>query len=88
MPCDVAYDVVENDVKRSLKKSTPKDIEISSIKCFDVYMGHGIPDGMKNIGITIEYRSNTRTLTDKEIQECFNSVQDILSEKYDLRRIS
>lgn len=88
VPCNVSYDVVENDVKRALKKSTPKDIEISSIKCFDVYQGHGIPDNTKNIGITIDYRSNTRTLTDKEIQECFNAAQDILAEKYDLRRIS
>lgn len=84
----VPYDVIECDVKRALKKSTPKDIEISSIKCFDVYQGQGIPDGMKNIGITIDYRSNMRTLTDKEIQECFNASQDILAEKYELRRIS
>ena len=44
---------------------------------FDVYVGSGIPDGMKSLAVRFTYRSATRTLTDSEV----NEVHDRLVER-------
>ncbi|MBN2538943.1 MAG: phenylalanine--tRNA ligase subunit beta, partial [Deltaproteobacteria bacterium] len=44
---------------------------------FDVYIGKGIPDGMKSLAVRFTYRSATRTLTDDEV----NEVHDRLVER-------
>ena len=79
---------IEDSVMKSLRKTTPKDINIESITFFDVYSGDGVPDGMKNIGMTINYRSDKRTLLDSEVQNCFNLLQDELSKSIKIRKLS
>ncbi|MBW2598631.1 MAG: phenylalanine--tRNA ligase subunit beta [Deltaproteobacteria bacterium] len=44
---------------------------------FDVYIGKGVPDGMKSLAVRFVYRSATRTLTDVEVSE----VHDRLVER-------
>jgi phenylalanyl-tRNA synthetase beta chain len=79
---------IEDSVMKSLRKTTPKDINIESITFFDVYSGDGVPAGMKNIGMTINYRSDKRTLLDSEVQNCFNLLQDELSKSIKIRKLS
>ncbi|MBW2649496.1 MAG: phenylalanine--tRNA ligase subunit beta [Deltaproteobacteria bacterium] len=44
---------------------------------FDVYVGSGVPAGMKSLAVRFTYRSATRTLTDDEV----NEVHDRLVER-------
>ncbi|MDR1595354.1 MAG: phenylalanine--tRNA ligase subunit beta [Puniceicoccales bacterium] len=77
---------VESNVLRFAKKNISEEIFIESVNVFDVYRGEGIPDGMKNIGITINYRSDRRTLTDAEVQTAFNSTQSDIEKLYKIRK--
>lgn len=79
---------VENNVMKAAQKNVSKDVLIESIKVFDVYRGKEIPDGTKNIGLTINYRSNGRTLTDSEIQVAFNAMQLEIEKLYSIRKQS
>lgn len=40
---------------------------ISGVKLFDIYRGDKMDAGMKSIAFSVQYRSNDRTLTDKEV---------------------
>ncbi|MDR1890750.1 MAG: phenylalanine--tRNA ligase subunit beta [Puniceicoccales bacterium] len=77
---------VENNVMKAAQKNISKDVFIESIKVFDVYLGKEIPTGTKNIGLTINYRSNDRTLTDSEIQTAFNATQLEIEKLYEIRK--
>ncbi|MDR1173258.1 MAG: phenylalanine--tRNA ligase subunit beta, partial [Puniceicoccales bacterium] len=79
---------VEGKVIKAAQKSISKDVLIESIKVFDVYQGKEIPDGTKNIGLTINYRSNGRTLMDSEIQAAFNAMQSEVEKSYGIRKQS
>jgi phenylalanyl-tRNA synthetase beta chain len=79
---------VEGEVMKAAQKSISKDVFIESIKVFDVYQGKEIPDGTKNIGLTINYRSNGRTLIDSEIQSAFNAMQSEVEKSYEIRKQS
>jgi phenylalanyl-tRNA synthetase beta chain len=53
----------------SLKESLIEEIEL-----FDLYSGRPIPDGKKNLGVRIHYRSSEKTLSD----ELVNPIQENL----------
>jgi phenylalanyl-tRNA synthetase beta chain len=78
--------VVENNVMKAAKKALDRDIFIESTNVFDVYSGQGMPEGTKNIGVTISYRSDRRTLTDSEIQTAFNAAQHEIEKLYKIRK--
>ena len=42
---------------------------------FDVYSGEGLPESKKSLAFNMKFRSNDRTLTDKEVGEVFSAVQ-------------
>ncbi|MDR2737800.1 MAG: phenylalanine--tRNA ligase subunit beta [Puniceicoccales bacterium] len=77
---------VESNAVKLAKKNLPGGVFVESVSVFDVYAGRGIPDGMKNIGITINYRSNDRTLTDLEIQASFVAMQKEIENLYEIRK--
>jgi phenylalanyl-tRNA synthetase beta chain len=79
---------VENNVLRLAKKSVSGDVFIESVNIFDAYTGKEIPMGMKNIGVTINYRSNSRTLTDFEVQIAFNALQSEIEKLYEIRKLT
>jgi phenylalanyl-tRNA synthetase beta subunit len=51
-----------------------KDIFIESLNIFDVYQRKEIPTDIKNIGIAINYCSDSKTLVDSEIRMAFNPM--------------
>ncbi|MDR0742347.1 MAG: phenylalanine--tRNA ligase subunit beta [Puniceicoccales bacterium] len=79
---------VKSKVMKGAQKNIPNDVFIESIKVFDVYQGKEIPDGTKNIGLTINYRSHGRTLMDSEIQAAFNAMQSEVEKSYEIRKQS
>jgi phenylalanyl-tRNA synthetase beta chain len=77
---------VENNVARAAKKHAAGGICIESVTIFDIYSGEEIPDGPKNIGLTINYRSDSRTLTDTEVQAAFGEAQLDIEKLYKIRK--
>jgi phenylalanyl-tRNA synthetase beta chain len=62
------YDVIKEEGRELVK----------SVDVFDLYKGRQIQDGKKSLAYTIEYRSDERTLNDKEVNDMHKKVQDAL----------
>jgi len=62
------YNVIKEEAKGIVK----------AIDVFDLYKGRQITEGKKSLAYTIEYRSDERTLNDKEVNEIHKKVQDAL----------
>ena len=54
---------------------------VKSVDVFDLYKGQQIQEGKKSLAYTIEYRSDERTLNDKEVNELHKKVQDALMKR-------
>jgi phenylalanyl-tRNA synthetase beta chain len=62
------YDVIKEEARGLVK----------SVDVFDLYKGQQIQEGKKSLAYTIEYRSDERTLNDKEVNDIHKKVQDAL----------
>lgn len=65
------YDVIKEEAGELVK----------SVDIFDLYKGRQIQEGKKSLAYTIEYRSDERTLNDKEVNDVHKKVQDALTKK-------
>ncbi|MDR1401606.1 MAG: phenylalanine--tRNA ligase subunit beta [Puniceicoccales bacterium] len=77
---------VENNVMKAAQKNAGEDIFIESTNVFDIYTGTENPEGRKSIGVTINYRSDRRTLTDTEVQTAFSAAQKDIEKLYEVRK--
>jgi len=68
---DVAFVVDETvEVRYLLDLALEKNENLLEyIDIFDVYVGKGVPSGMKSLAVRFTYRSATKTLTDGEVNE-------------------
>jgi phenylalanyl-tRNA synthetase beta chain len=73
---------VEQDVAKFAKKAT-QGFNCESVRIFDVYEGTGLPEGKKSLAATMTFRAAERTLTDKEVNAAFESIQEIITAKTD-----
>jgi phenylalanyl-tRNA synthetase beta chain len=48
---------------------------LESVSVFDVYRGHGLPEGKKSVAFGLVFRSAERTLTDDEVNAVFAKIQ-------------
>ena len=75
----VDQSLLAETVRRELFKMTRRTVnnryELESVSVFDVYSGEGLPEGKKSLAFNMKFRSNDRTLTDKEVGEVFSAVQ-------------
>ncbi|MBL0386356.1 phenylalanine--tRNA ligase subunit beta [Tumebacillus sp. ITR2] len=55
---------------------------LESARVFDFYQGPQVPAGKKSLAFGLVYRSPERTLTDEEVTERHNRVQEALQEGY------
>lgn len=51
---------------------------VESYKLFDVYKGKQIPDGKKSVAYSITYRSENKTLTDKDVEKVHKKILSTL----------
>jgi len=65
------YDVIKEEARELVK----------SVDVFDLYKGQQIQEGKKSLAYTIEYRSDERTLNDKEVNDIHKKVQDALMKR-------
>lgn len=70
--------VPEGDVADRLKatatKAAAKQFLVEKVSCFDVYAGKGLPEGRKSLAYEIVFRSETKTLTDAEVNKVFEKI--------------
>jgi len=65
------YDVIKEEARELVK----------AVDVFDLYKGQQIQEGKKSLAYTIEYRSDEKTLNDKEVNEVHKKVQDALTKR-------
>ena len=65
------YDVIKEEARGLVR----------SVDVFDLYKGQQIQEGKKSLAYTIEYRSDERTLNDKEVNDMHKKVQDALTKR-------
>lgn len=64
----------------AVRKSPEKLIERCEI--FDVFKGNKIPQGHKSIALTITYRSQTKTLTEKNVEKSHSKIVRLLTDQF------
>ena len=57
----------------NLLRTYPSEL-IENVSIFDFYKGENIPDGKKSLAFTVRYRSDSRTLTEAEVEEMHHNV--------------
>ncbi len=76
----VSRSVAVRDIIKTIKVAG-KGI-VSEANVFDVYEGKGIEDGYKSIAITITYRKDDATLTEKEVNDAETKIKLELTKAY------
>ncbi|MBN2190177.1 MAG: phenylalanine--tRNA ligase subunit beta [Candidatus Aureabacteria bacterium] len=73
---DIALILDEDLTYREVLKAAEKEKTglIENIEVFDLYKGRQIPENKKSLGISVTYRSENSTLTDKEVDELHNKL--------------
>ena len=71
---------VASTVEKIADKVAKGPFSLESVKIFDVYLGEGIPEGKKSIALNLSFRSDERTLTDKEVDTVFDAIQQKVAE--------
>lgn len=65
---------VADRLKATATKATAKQFNVEKVNCFDVYAGKGLPEGKKSLAFEIVFRSETKTLTDAEVNKVFEKI--------------
>lgn len=78
---------VESDVAKFAQKAA-QGFDCEQVRIFDLYEGEGLPEGKKSLALSMTFRANDRTLTDKEVNAAFDAVQKSIIEKtnYQIRK--
>lgn len=78
---------VRNRLESTGRKLTGKEFTLESVEVFDVYLGQGLPDGKKSLAFSLTFRSDARTLTEKEVNAALTALQHEMTKGtgYELR---
>ncbi|TKB23683.1 phenylalanine--tRNA ligase subunit beta [Desulfopila sp. IMCC35006] len=82
---DIALVVADNVSAGELlaRVRNTRDKLIESCDIFDVFKGAKIPDGYKSVALTITYRSETKTLTEKNVEKSHSKIVRLLSDEFE-----
>ena len=73
-------DIPAGDIIRAVKKVGGG--LVTNCEVFDIYQGSGISDGKKSMAITVTYRKDDGTLTDKEVNDAEEKIKFELSRNF------
>lgn len=76
----VPQNVSSGELLEAVRTSRDKLIESSDI--FDVFQGDKIADGFKSVALSITYRSQSKTLTEKNVGKSHSKIVCLLTEKF------
>ena len=72
--------VASSDIVRAVKKVGGS--YVVNCEVFDIYQGTGISDGKKSMAITVTYRKDDGTLTEKEVSDAEEKIKFELSRNF------
>ena len=55
---------------------------LNDVELFDLYEGNEIPKDSKSLAYSLKFKSNSKTLTDKEVDIFFNKILNILKSSF------
>jgi phenylalanyl-tRNA synthetase beta chain len=70
-------------VETAAVQAADKKFVVDPVTIFDVFEGKGLGEGKKSVACAIRFRSDERTLEDKEVNAAFDETQRILAETTD-----
>ena len=70
-------------VEQSAEKAVGMQFIVDPVTIFDVFAGEGVGEDKKSVACAIRFRSDDRTLKDKEVNAAFEETQRILAETTD-----
>ena len=73
-------DIASSDIVRAVKKVGGS--YVVNCEVFDIYQGTGISDGKKSMAITVTYRKDDGTLTEKEVSDAEEKIKFELSRNF------
>ena len=76
----LASDIPASDIIKAVKKVG--GAYVTNCEVFDIYQGANIADGKKSMAITVTYRKDDGTLTDKEIGDAEDKIKFELSRNF------
>jgi len=76
----VPVSVSSGELLEGVRTSRDKLIESSEI--FDVFQGDKIADGFKSVALSITYRSQSKTLTEKNVEKSHSKIVRMLTDKF------
>jgi phenylalanyl-tRNA synthetase beta chain len=76
----VAQSVSAGELLAEVRSSGEKLLERCEI--FDVFQGDKIPEGHKSVALSITYRSQTKTLTEKNVEKSHSKIVRLLTDKF------
>ena len=62
---------------------TSREKLIESCEIFDVYQGKKIKEGFKSVAVSVTYRSDKKTLTEKNVGKAHQKIVNLLTKKFD-----
>jgi len=75
--------VTSGETSESIRRSAGPDLE--SLEIFDLYIGDGIPAGVRSVAFRLRFRSATKTLKDKQVDKNMRTVLKRLEEDLGVR---
>ena len=76
----VSKDVMARDIIKTIK-FVGKGL-VSDAVIFDIYAGKGIEEGKQSVAISVSYRSDDHTLSDKEVSDMEDKIKFELTKAY------
>ena len=76
----VADSVSAGELLAAVRNNPEKLIE--SCEIFDVFRGEKIPQGHRSVALTITYRSQTKTLTEKNVEKSHSKIVRLLTDQF------
>ena len=65
-----------DDIRQTFSTSTDFN------EIFDVFQGEKIPRGHQSVALSITYRSQTKTLTEKNVEKSHDKIVRLLTEQF------
>jgi len=78
----VLAQTVSDQMRAAALQAIDGQFILEAISVFDVYQGAGLPENKKSLAYTMVFRSDERTLKDKEVNAVFEAVQKAMTEQY------
>ncbi len=85
----VHRDEMAGAVRRKLetfgRRAAGDSFDLENVALFDLYEGKGIPEGQKSLAFSLIFRAADRTLTEEEVNQVFQKVQDDIAKETSYR---